>query len=126
VPAQVSGGLRLGGLYLTGLRIYRPVGAMIPLVRGCPDWSGPSLIQSSPRDFWTGIGPVQISAGLVRAWTGPVHWGGISPMSLAVIHTLSHLIESYKRRHIRRLIHDYSFATCHQAADCDWYIVLKL
>ena len=26
MPAQVSCGLRLGGLYLTGLRIYRPVG----------------------------------------------------------------------------------------------------
>jgi len=47
-------------------------------------------------------------------------------MSLAVIHTLSHLIESCKRRPIRRLIHDYSLTTCHQAADCDWYIILKL
>jgi len=101
---------------------------MIPPVRGwiSPEWTGPGLVQSSPRGFWTGIEPVQISAGLVRAWTGPVHSGGISPMSQGVSHTLCRLIESYNRRHIRSLIHNCSLATYHQAADCDWYIILIL
>ena len=47
------------------------------------------LVQSSPRDFWTGIGPVQISTGLVWTGTEPVHSDGISPMSLGVSHTLN-------------------------------------
>jgi len=71
---------------------------MIPPV---PWWTGPGLVQSSPRDFWTEIGPVQISTGLVRTGTGPVHSDGISPMSLGVSHTLSHWIVSYKRSHVR-------------------------
>ena len=48
------------------------------------------VVQSSPRDFGTGIGPVQISTGLIRTGTGPVHLDGISPMSLGVSYTLSH------------------------------------
>ena len=54
------------------------------------DSTSPGLVQSSPRDFWTGIGPVQISTGLVRTGTGTVHSDGITPMSLGVSHTLSH------------------------------------
>jgi hypothetical protein len=53
---------------------------MIPVVRvwTSPDWSSPVQSGSSPSNFWTGIGPVQNSGRLVRAWSGPVHLGQIS------------------------------------------------
>jgi hypothetical protein len=35
--------------------------------------TSPSLVQSSRRDFWTGITPVQISTGLIQTGTGRVH-----------------------------------------------------
>ena len=54
------------------------------------DSTSPGLVQSSPRDFWTMIGPVQISTGLVWTGTGTVHSHGISLMSPGVSHTLSH------------------------------------
>jgi hypothetical protein len=54
------------------------------------DSTSPGLVQSSPRDVWTWIGPVQVSTGLARTGTGPVHSDGISPMSLEFSHTLSH------------------------------------
>ena len=45
---------------------------MIPPVRGWtgPDWTSPGLVQSSPRSFWTGIGPVPNSVGPGLDWTG--------------------------------------------------------
>ena len=45
---------------------------MIPPVRGWtgPDWTSPGLVQSSPRGFWTGIGPVPNSVGPGLDWTG--------------------------------------------------------
>jgi len=64
------------------------------------DSTSPGLVQSSRRDFWTGIGPVQISTGLVRTGTGPVHSDGISLMSLGVGHTFRHGIVSYRRTHV--------------------------
>jgi hypothetical protein len=48
------------------------------------------LVQSSRRDFWTGIGQVQISTGLGLTGTGTVHSDGISPMPLGVSHTESY------------------------------------
>jgi len=53
------------------------------------DSTSQRLVQSSPRDFWTGIGPVQISTGLVRTGTETVHSDESRPMSLGVSHTLS-------------------------------------
>jgi hypothetical protein len=51
------------------LWVYDP---MIPPVRGWtgPDWTSPGLVQSSPRRFWTGIGPVHNSVGPGLDWTG--------------------------------------------------------
>jgi len=51
---------------------YTPSGSMIPPVRGWtgPDWTSPGLVQSSPRCFWTGIGPVHSSVGPGLDWTG--------------------------------------------------------
>jgi hypothetical protein len=45
---------------------------MIPPVRGWtgPDWTSPGLVQSSPRSFWTGIGPVLNSVGPGLDWSG--------------------------------------------------------
>jgi hypothetical protein len=47
---------------------------MIPPVRGWtgPDWTTRGLVQSSPRSFWTGIGPVPNSVGPGLDWTGLV------------------------------------------------------
>ena len=53
------------------------------------DSTSPGLVQSIPRDFWTRIGRIQVSTGLVRTGAGPVHLDGISPMSLGVSHILS-------------------------------------
>jgi hypothetical protein len=54
------------------------------------DSTSPGLVQSSARDFWTGIGPGQMSTGLVWTGIGRVHSDGISPMPLGGSHTLSH------------------------------------
>lgn len=50
----------------------------------------PGLVQYSPRAFWTGIGSVQISTGVVLIGTGPVHSNAINPMSPRVSHTISY------------------------------------
>jgi hypothetical protein len=62
--------------------------AMIPPVRGWtgPDWTSPGLVQSSPRSFWTGIGPVPNSVGpgldwSVLAWTSPALYPGLGYIS---------------------------------------------
>jgi hypothetical protein len=57
---------------------------------GSNDSTIPGIVQSSPRDFWTGKGPVQIATGLVRTGTGTVYLDEICPMSLGVSHKLSH------------------------------------
>ena len=63
-------------------------GTMIPPVRGWtgPDWTSPGLVQSSPRRFWTGIGPVHSSVGpgldwTRLAWTSPALCPGLGYIS---------------------------------------------
>jgi len=64
---------------------------MIPPVLGwtSPDWTGPGIVQSSQRGFWTGIGPVPNSVGTGLDWTGLV-W--ISPALCPGLGYISHCI----------------------------------
>ena len=64
---------------------------MIPPVRGWtgPDWTSLGLVQSSPRRFWTGIGPVHSSVGPGLDWCG-LAW--TSPALCPGLRYISHCI----------------------------------
>ena len=63
--------------------------------------TSPGLVLSRPRAFWTGSGPVQISSGLVRTGSGPVHSEGIIPMSHGFSHTQCNCIVTFRSSHVR-------------------------
>jgi len=51
--------------------------AMIPPVQQwiSPDWNRPVQSRSSPRNVWTGIGPIPDADRLDWAWSGPIPHG---------------------------------------------------